>query len=204
METSNEQIAKQLCQLIEAAHGHALVLFTSYEQMGEVYELLKDALDLPILQARRGSQAVVEQFKQLANGVLLAGGSCWEGIDFPGDLVSLLVIMRLPFPVPDPVREARREQYLTCTATSRPRSCPKCSRSCDRASAGPSVLRPTAVRSPSSIRGPPPTGGTTSLRWMHCRTASRSQPKSKTLNHSFGHTKASIIFYRIPKIINIG
>ena len=111
METSNEQIAKQLCQLIEAAHGHALVLFTSYEQMGEVYELLKDALDLPILQARRGSQAVVEQFKQLANGVLLAGGSCWEGIDFPGDLVSLLVIVRLPFPVPDPVREARREQY---------------------------------------------------------------------------------------------
>ena len=111
METSNEQIAKQLYQLIEAAHGHALVLFTSYEQMGEVYELLKDALDLPILQARRGSQAVVEQFKQLANGVLLAGGSCWEGIDFPGDLVSLLVIMRLPFPVPDPVREARREQY---------------------------------------------------------------------------------------------
>ena len=111
METSNEQIAKQLCQLIEAAHGHALVLFTSYEQMGEVYELLKDALDLPILQARRGSQAVVEQFKQLVNGVLLAGGSCWEGIDFPGDLVSLLVIVRLPFPVPDPVREARREQY---------------------------------------------------------------------------------------------
>lgn len=111
METSNEQIAKQICQLIEAAHGHALVLFTSYEQMGEVYELLKDALDLPILQARRGSQAVVEQFKQLANGVLLAGGSCWEGIDFPGDLVSLLVIVRLPFPVPDPVREARREQY---------------------------------------------------------------------------------------------
>ena len=111
METSNKQIAKQLCQLIEAAHGHALVLFTSYEQMGEVYELLKDALDLPILQARRGSQAVVEQFKQLANGVLLAGGSCWEGIDFPGDLVSLLVIVRLPFPVPDPVREARREQY---------------------------------------------------------------------------------------------
>ena len=43
--------------------------------------------------------------------MLLAGGSCWEGIDFPGDLVSLLVIVRLPFPVPDPVREARREQY---------------------------------------------------------------------------------------------
>ena len=45
------------------------------------------------------------------DAVLLAGGPCWEGVDFPGDGVSLLVIVRLPFPVPDPVREARREQY---------------------------------------------------------------------------------------------
>lgn len=111
METGNERIARKLCQLIKAAHGHALVLFTSYEQMGAVYELLKDSLNFPILQARRGSRAAVEQFKQQVNGVLLAGGPCWEGVDFPGDLVSLLVIVRLPFPVPDPVREVRREQY---------------------------------------------------------------------------------------------
>ncbi len=110
-ETNNEQAARQIQQLVEAANGHALVLFTSYEQMGTVYELLKGTLDFPILQARRGLQAVVEQFKQMPNGVLLAGGPCWEGMDFPGDMVSLLVIVRLPFPVPDPVREARREQY---------------------------------------------------------------------------------------------
>ena len=112
VENGNERIVSQLCQLIKAAHGHALILFTSYEQMGVVYEVLKDALDFAVLQARRGSQTVVERFKQLQNGVLLAGGPCWEGVDFPGDLVSLLVIVRLPFPVPDPVREARRQQYL--------------------------------------------------------------------------------------------
>ena len=110
-ETNNEQVARQVQQLVEVANGHALVLFTSYEQMGTVYELLKETLDFPILQARRGSQAVVEQFKQMPNGVLLAGGPCWEGVDFPGDMVSLLVIVRLPSPVPDPVREARRQQY---------------------------------------------------------------------------------------------
>ena len=111
METGNERIASLLCQLIEAAHGHTLALFTSYEQMGAVYELLKDELNFPVLQARRGSQTVVEQFKHLPNGVLLAGGPCWEGVDFPGDMVSLLVVVRLPFLVPDPVREARREHY---------------------------------------------------------------------------------------------
>ena len=54
---------------------------------------------------------MLEQFNQSPNAVLLAGGPCWEGVDFPGDVVSLLVIVRLPFPVPDPVREARRERY---------------------------------------------------------------------------------------------
>ena len=107
----NRKIASQLCNLIKAAHGHTLVLFTSYEQMGEVYESLKETIDIPILQARRGSQTVVEQFKRCNNAVLLAGGPCWEGVDFPGDMVSLLVIVRLPFPVPDPVREACRQSY---------------------------------------------------------------------------------------------
>lgn len=109
--TDNEQTARRVQQLVEAANGHALVLFTSYEQMGVMYETLKQDLKFAVLQARRGSQTAVEQFKQMPNGVLLAGGPCWEGMDFPGDMVSLLVIVRLPFPVPDPVREARRAQY---------------------------------------------------------------------------------------------
>ena len=38
-------------------------------------------------------------------------GSCWEGVDFPGDMVSSLIIVKLPFSVPDPIHEAQREQY---------------------------------------------------------------------------------------------
>ena len=38
---------------------------------------------------------------------------CWEGVDFPGDMVSSLILVRLPFPVPDPLSEAEREQYPT-------------------------------------------------------------------------------------------
>ena len=51
------------------------------------------------------------RFKELENAVLFAAGSCWEGVDFPGDMVSSLIIVRLPFAVPDPVREAEKEQY---------------------------------------------------------------------------------------------
>ena len=107
----HERLACQIEQLIRAAHGHALVLFTSYDQMGHVYEQLEGRLPVPLFKAPRGGQWFVEQFKRCENAVLLAGGPCWEGVDFPGDLVSLLVVVRLPFPVPDPVREARRQQY---------------------------------------------------------------------------------------------
>ena len=41
----------------------------------------------------------------------VAAGSCWEGVDFPGDMVSSLIIVRLPFPVHDPLSEAERETY---------------------------------------------------------------------------------------------
>ena len=109
--TSHERVARQIGQLVRAAHGHTLVLFTSYDQMGHVYEQLQGGLPVPLFKAPRGGQRFVEQFKQCPNAVLLAGGPCWEGVDFPGDMVSLLVIVRLPFPVPDPVREARRQQY---------------------------------------------------------------------------------------------
>ena len=108
---TNEQLASQIEQLVRAAHGHTLVLFTSYDQMGHVYEQLEGKLPVPLFKAPRGGQWFVEQFKRCKNAVLLAGGPCWEGVDFPGDIVSLLVLARLPFPVPDPVREARRQQY---------------------------------------------------------------------------------------------
>ena len=66
---------------------------------------------MPVLQAQRNPQAYLERFKQLPNAVLFASGACWEGVDFPGDMVSLLIIVKLPFQVPDPLGEALRKQY---------------------------------------------------------------------------------------------
>ena len=105
-------LAEQITRLVAACHGHALVLFTSYRQMRNVYDALGGRLTFPVFQAGRGQNRSIQQFRQSCNGVLLAAGSCWEGIDFPGDMVSLLIIARLPFPIPDPVSDYERQKYL--------------------------------------------------------------------------------------------
>ena len=107
----NQYLADQIVQLVSACHGHALVLFTSYRQMRNVYDALGGRLTFPVFQAGRGQNRSIQQFKQSGNGVLFAAGSCWEGIDFPGDMVSLLIIAKLPFPIPDPVSDYERQQY---------------------------------------------------------------------------------------------
>ena len=107
----NQYLADQIVRLTAACHGHALVLFTSYRQMRNVYDALVGRLTFPVFQAGRGQNRSIQQFRQSGNGVLFAAGSCWEGIDFPGDMVSLLIIAKLPFPIPDPVSDYKRQQY---------------------------------------------------------------------------------------------
>ena len=104
-------IAKRIKQLACSTHGHTLVLFTSYSLMGSVYQLLRGCLPYTMVEVWRHTQEEIMRFKKLENAILFAAGSCWEGVDFPGDMVSSLIIVRLPFAVPDPVREAEKERY---------------------------------------------------------------------------------------------
>ena len=106
-------LAGQIVRLVRACWGHTLVLFTSYALMGTVSRQIKDLLPFPLLTVWRNSQEIVRQFKDMRNAVLFAAGSCWEGVDFPGDMVSSLILVRLPFPIPDPLSEAEREQYAS-------------------------------------------------------------------------------------------
>ena len=107
----NRKMAEEIVRLVGACHGHALVLFTSYRQMAEVRALTDGQWQYPTYQAWRNGGKIIQKFKQSGNGVLFAAGSCWEGIDFPGDMVSLLIIAKLPFPIPDPVSDYERRQY---------------------------------------------------------------------------------------------
>ena len=106
-----ESLAQQVCRLIKATYGHTLALFPSYHLMGTVFQKIREAVKFPLLIVRKNSQDRIRQFRQLPNAILFASGSCWEGMDFPGDMVSSLIIARLPFPIPDPISKAEQEKY---------------------------------------------------------------------------------------------
>ena len=109
-----DDLADEIAGLIRAACGHALVLFTSYAAMSAVKDRLRErGLSFPMFTLGRNAMHMTEQFRQTPGAVLLATGSAWEGFDFPGDCVSLLVIPRLPFAYPDALKEKEREEYTS-------------------------------------------------------------------------------------------
>jgi ATP-dependent DNA helicase DinG len=108
------KIASKVEELVKASNGHAMVLFTSYKPLKIVYELFKDRLsDYEIVLMSRGKKDAINKFKKTNNGVLFATGSAWEGVNIPGDLLSHLIIVKLPFPIPDPISEYERTMYST-------------------------------------------------------------------------------------------
>ena len=109
-----DKLTADIAALLHASGGHALVLFTSYADMAATGERLnRSNLNWPVYAMSRHDVHAVERFRQSPGAVLLATGAAWEGFDFPGDCVSMLIIPRLPFPLPDAVKEAERERYDT-------------------------------------------------------------------------------------------
>ena len=107
-----DRLAAQIRQLAAASHGHALVLFTSYLAMSAVKERLQAAaLPFPVFTMGKRPARTLAAFRAAPGSILLATGAAWEGLDFAGDGVSLLIIPRLPFAYPDAVKEKEREDY---------------------------------------------------------------------------------------------
>ena len=107
-----DELSREILALLNAAHGHALVLFTSYAAMSAVKErLTPQDLRWPVFTLGRNAAHTTERFKATPGSILLATGAAWEGFDFPGDCVSLLIIPRLPFAHPNALTEKEREKY---------------------------------------------------------------------------------------------
>lgn len=108
-------LASTIARLLGLARRKALVLFTAYQTLREVEVRLQDerALgDVEILaQSRDASRSrLMERFRGAKAAVLLGTASFWQGVDFPGEELELLIVTRLPFPVPsDPRAEAIAE-----------------------------------------------------------------------------------------------
>ncbi len=103
---------EELTELIEAAGGRTLALFTSYRAMQEAADHCASRLTEPVLVQDAGSKAaLIGEFAAHEETSLFATMSFWQGVDVPGPSCSLVVIDRLPFPRPDdPVLQARRER----------------------------------------------------------------------------------------------
>lgn len=100
---------------ITRTDGHAFVLFTSYEMMRRAASNLAPWLaerDMGLISQSDGTprSQMVEQFKNEPRSVLLGTDSFWQGVDVPGDALQNVIIMKLPFDVPDrPLQQARLE-----------------------------------------------------------------------------------------------
>ena len=100
--------------LLEAAGGRAFLLYTSYRGMAEGVAALKARFPVPpfpvLVQGQAPREALLTQFRELGNAVLLATGSFWEGVDVKGEALCLVAIDKLPFAAPDdPLLKARLE-----------------------------------------------------------------------------------------------
>ena len=96
--------------------GRMLVLFTSHRQLRDVHAALKHRTDLDeVLILGQGIDGqrrhLLKAFEAAERPLLLGTASFWEGIDVPGERLSCVIMVRLPFPVPtEPVYAARAEQ----------------------------------------------------------------------------------------------
>lgn len=112
-------VEKGLIGLCRATHGRTLVLFTSNEQLRVTARAIDEPLGahgIQVLEQSEGAsrQALLERFRTTEGAVLLGTRSFWEGVDVPGEALSVLAIVRLPFDVPtDPIIAARSETFET-------------------------------------------------------------------------------------------
>jgi ATP-dependent DNA helicase DinG len=112
IEASMERHADGLASLIERLmteiERRTLVLFTSYRLLDAVRERLRGVPGVIAQRPRDGRGALIDRLRAASGGAALLGAdSFWEGVDLPGDLLEVLVITRLPFPVPtDPIVSA--------------------------------------------------------------------------------------------------
>jgi len=101
--------AEEIKRIVTISQGRAFVLFTSYRNLDQIYQLLQGKLPYRILrQGDRSKTALLTEFKRDIHSILLATSSFWEGVDVQGDALSCVIIDRLPFAVPsEPLVEAR-------------------------------------------------------------------------------------------------
>ena len=109
----DEYVASKVREIVAVTKGRALLLFTSFRSMNNVYALLDDLKTQGFTLLKQGEEArgaTMHKFKTGRMTVLFAVASYWEGIDVPGEALSCVIVVKLPFAVPtEPIVQARCE-----------------------------------------------------------------------------------------------
>lgn len=109
---AEDAIADELVDLITAAGGRTLALFTNRTVMRRVAEKVESRISTPVLvQDTLSRQRLITLFREEDAASLFAVTSYWQGVDVPGTSLALVTIDRLPFARPDdPLSQARRDR----------------------------------------------------------------------------------------------
>ena len=101
-----------MAALCRISAGRALVLTSSYRALSAFAAGIRGRLPYEVLaQGEAPRERLLERFREDVDSVLVATSTFWQGIDVPGESLSLLVIDKLPFAAPgDPLVEARCER----------------------------------------------------------------------------------------------
>ncbi len=110
-------LERSLISLCRSTGGRTMVLFTSYAQLRQTSQAITPSLgeaDILVYEQGEGASphSLLETFRSAEKAVLLGTRAFWEGVDVPGEALSVLVIPKLPFDVPsDPIIAARAETF---------------------------------------------------------------------------------------------
>jgi ATP-dependent DNA helicase DinG len=104
-----ERVADEVAALLALSEGRALVLTSSYRALGILRDRVRGRVPYEVLvQGEAPRERLLERFRSEIDSVLLATATFWQGVDIPGESLSMLVIDKLPFSAPgDPLHEAR-------------------------------------------------------------------------------------------------
>jgi len=106
-------VVRAALPVLEASGGRAFLLFTSHRALREAADAMRDAWGaappVPLMvQGDDSRDRLLRRFREAGNAVLLGTGSFWEGVDVKGTALSVVIIDKLPFAVPDdPLLKAR-------------------------------------------------------------------------------------------------
>ncbi|GII27320.1 ATP-dependent DNA helicase [Planotetraspora mira] len=111
-----EEYLTEITELIEAAGGRTLGLFSSMRAAKAATEALRERLDVPLLcQGDDSTSQLVKQFAADPATCLFGTLSLWQGVDVPGPSLTLVIIDRIPFPRPDDPLASARQRHVAAT-----------------------------------------------------------------------------------------